>query len=183
MISGHVFIATSLDGFIARNDGSIEWLLQRDDPSEDHGYNLFIENIDAIIMGRGSFQSVRDFTPWPYTRPVLVLTATLADQPVPRELEGKVRFSGSSPEEAMAMLEAEGCRRVYIDGGLVIQSFLRLGLISDMVITHIPVLLGSGRSLFGPIPKDISLIHEETRTFPSGLVQSSYKLGTLNTEN
>lgn len=176
MTSGHVFIATSLDGYIARNDGAIEWLLERDDPSEDHGYDAFIETIDAIIMGRGTFEAVRNITPWFYTRPVLVLSATLADQRPPAELEYKVRFSGKSPEQAMAMLEAEGCRRVYVDGGQIIQSFLRLGLIDDMTITQVPVLLGGGRRLFGPTPSDICLAHEATQTFPSGLVQSRYRV-------
>ncbi|TPN47611.1 dihydrofolate reductase family protein [Mesorhizobium sp. B1-1-7] len=176
MIKGHVFIATSLDGFIARDDGEIEWLLERDDPSENHGMDDFIEKVDAVVMGRGTFEAVRDVRPWFYRRPVLVLSATLADQPVPDELEGRVRFSGKSPEQAMTMLEAEGCRHVYVDGGLVIQSFLQLGLIDDMTITRVPILLGSGRSLFGPTASDICLIHEETRSFPSGLVQSRYRL-------
>jgi dihydrofolate reductase len=178
MISGHVFIATSLDGFIARDNGAIEWLIERDDPSEDHGFDDFIAKIDVIIMGRGSFDALGDVRPWPYTRPVLVLSATLADQQVPHELEDKVRYSGKSPEQAMAMLEAEGCRHVYVDGGLIIQSFLRLGLVVDLVITRVPVLLGSGRSLFGPVASDISLVLEETRTFPSGLVQSRYQLAS-----
>lgn len=176
MISGHVFIATSVDGFIARNDGTIEWLLERDDPSENHGYDDFIEEMDAIIMGRGTFEAVRDISPWLYPRPVLVLSATLADQPVPDGLEDKVRICKKSPREAMAMLETEGCRRVYVDGGLTIQSFLQQGLIEDMVITRVPIVLGSGRSLFGQTASDICLIHKETRSFPSGLVQSSYRV-------
>jgi dihydrofolate reductase len=176
MISGHVFIATSLDGFIARDDGAIEWLLERDDPSENHGYDDFIEKIDAVIMGRGTFEAVRDVRPWFYDRPVVVLSATLANQRVPAELENRVRFSGKSPDQAMAMLEAEGCRRVYVDGGQIIQSFLQLGFIDDMTITQVPILLGRGRSLFGPTGSDICLIHEHTRSFPSGLVQSRYRL-------
>ncbi|HEY4545337.1 MAG TPA: dihydrofolate reductase family protein [Pedomonas sp.] len=176
MISGHVFIATSLDGFIARADGDIGWLLQRDDPSEDHGYDDFIKDIDVILMGRGTFEAMQAVRPWPYTRPVLVLSGSLKDDQMPDDLAGKVRFSDKSPEQAMAMLEAEGSRRVYVDGGLVIQSFLRAGLISDMVITSVPVLLGQGRRLFGPLPSDISLIHEGTRSFASGLVQSRYRI-------
>jgi dihydrofolate reductase len=176
MISGHVFIATSLDGFIARNNGDIDWLLQRDDSCEDHGYEAFIENIDVILMGRGTYEAIRDVRPWLYTRPVLVLSGSHKDQQVPAELTGNVRFSDRSPEQAMAMLEADGCRRVYVDGGLVIQSFLRAGLISDMVITRVPVLLGTGRSLFGGIPADIPLVHEHTRAFASGLVQSRYRI-------
>jgi len=176
MISGHVFIATSLDGFIAREDGDIGWLLDRDDPAEDHGYDAFIEDIDVILMGRGSYEGIADMRPWPYARPVVVLSASLNEQHVPRDLVGKVRIVGSAPEQAMAMLEGEGHRRVYVDGGLVIQSFLRAGLISDMVVTQIPVLIGDGRRLFGAIPSDILLIHESTRSFPSGLVQSRYRI-------
>lgn len=176
MISGHVFIATSLDGFIARKDGDIAWLLQRDDPSEDHGYDAFIANIDVILMGRGSYEAMQDARPWPYSRPVLVLSTSLKDHRAPQALAGKVRFSDKSPEQAMAMLEAEGNRRVYVDGGLVIQSFLRAGLIADMVITFVPVLLGEGRSLFGAIAADIPLAHEDTRAFASGLVQSRYRI-------
>ena len=174
MITGHVFIATSLDGFIACEDGAIEWLIERDDPAEDHGYDDFIKDIDVIIMGRGTFETVRDMKPWLYNRPVLVLSATLANQAVPADLAGKVRFSGKSPQQAMAMLEAEGHRRVYVDGGRVIQSFLREGLIRDLVITRVPILLGTGRPLFGPVSRQIPLTHVSTRSFPSGLVQSTY---------
>lgn len=174
MITGHVFIATSLDGFIARENGEIGWLLERDRPDEDHGYDDFIKDIDAIVMGRGTFEAVRGMGDWFYNRPVLVLSARLAQQEVPAELAGKVRFTSKSPQEAMALLEAEDRRRVYVDGGRVIQSFLALGMISDMVITRVPVLLGTGRPLFGGVQRDISLVHTGTRSFPSGLVQSSY---------
>jgi dihydrofolate reductase len=176
MITGHIFIATSLDGYIAREDGDIEWLLRHDASGEDHGYNDFIREIDAIIMGRGTFETVRDIKPWFYSRPVLVLSATLANQPVPADLVGKVRFTEKSPQQAMAMLEVEGCRRVYVDGGRVIQSFLSEGLISDLVVTRVPILLGSGRPLFGSLTHDIRLAHVSTRPFPSGLVQSTYSI-------
>lgn len=176
MITGHIFIATSLDGFIARDNGDIEWLLEHDASGEDHGYNDFIKDIDAIIIGRGTFEAVRDMKPWFYSRPVLVLSATLADQSVPDDLTGKVRFTGKSPQQAMAMLETEGCRRVYVDGGRVIQSFLLDGLVSDLVVTRVPILLGSGRPLFGPLTRDIRLAHVSTRAFSSGLVQSTYTI-------
>lgn len=174
MITGHVFIATSLDGFIARENGEIDWLLQHDQAGEDHGYDAFIRDIDVIVMGRGTFEAVRGLGDWFYNRPVLVLSSTLANQAVPAELDGKVRFTDKSPSEAMAMLEGQGCRRVYVDGGRVIQSFLGLGMVSDMVITRVPLLLGTGRPLFGGVQRDIALAHTGTRSFPSGLVQSSY---------
>ena len=176
MITAHVFIAISLDGFIARDDGDIAWLLERDDPTEDHGYFAFIADKDVIVMGRGSYEKALTFDAWPYDRPVVVLSKRLADASVPQELKGKVRFSAAAPKEVMAQLAAQKVRRVYVDGGQVVQSFLRDGLIGDMVITTVPVLIGSGRSLFGTVCQDIDLALVSSRSFPSGLVQSTYRL-------
>ncbi|RAS09228.1 dihydrofolate reductase family protein [Cupriavidus alkaliphilus] len=176
MITGHVFIATSLDGFIARPDGDIGWLLERDDPAEDHGYTDFIADKGAIVMGRGSYEKIITMGEWAYDRPVLVLSRQLAGKPVPDALQGKVRFSDATPQDAMAQLEAEGVQRVYVDGGQVVQSFLREGLIADMVVTTVPVLIGAGRPLFGTLPHDVGLKLESSRHFPSGLVQSSYRV-------
>jgi len=176
MITGHVFIATSLDGFIAREDGDIDWLLKHDKAGEDHGYDDFIRDIDVIVMGRGTYEAVRSMGEWFYTRPVLVLSAQLAQQEVPNELVGKVRFSDSSAGDAMAMLWSEGARRAYVDGGRIIQSFLEIGMISDMVITRVPILLGTGRPLFSGGRRDVALAHRGTRSFPSGLVQSRYEV-------
>ena len=176
MNTGHVFIATSLDGYIARPDGDIGWLLQRDAADEDHGYTDFIADKDMIVMGRGSFDKVRTFETWPYDRPVLVLSRQLAGTPVPPALEGKVRFSSQAPREAMRMLGEQGVRRVYVDGGQLVQSFLREGLIADMVITTVPVLIGAGRPLFGVLERDLDLELLGSRSFPSGLVQSTYRV-------
>lgn len=176
MITGHVFIATSLDGFIARTNGDIEWLLSRDDPNEDHGYQDFIKDIDGLVMGRGSFEGVAAAEPWPYDKPVVVLSKTLASSPVPDHLTGRVRFVDMTPRAAMEMLATEGWRRVYVDGGQIVQSFLREGLIADMVVTQVPVLIGEGRRLFGSVASDIPLTHVATKAFPSGLVQSLYKV-------
>jgi dihydrofolate reductase len=176
MITGHVFIATSLDGYIARPDGDIGWLLQRDDPAEDHGYTVFIADKDMIVMGRGSYEKVLGFEAWPYDRPVLVLSKRLAGAPVPERLRGKVRFADLAPAEAMRELERQGVRRAYLDGGRLVQSFLRERLIDDMVITTVPVLIGAGRPLFGELPGDRDLALVSSRSFPSGLVQSTYRL-------
>lgn len=176
MTTTHVFIAISLDGFIAREDGDIEWLLQRDDPTEDHGYAAFIADKDMIVMGRGSYEKVLTLDTWPYDRPVLVLSKQLAETPLPEALKGKVWFSNRAPKDAMEKLAEENVRRVYVDGGRLVQSFLRDGLIADMVITTVPVLLGSGRPLFGALIQDIDLRLVSSRSFPSGLVQSTYRL-------
>jgi len=176
MTTAHIFIATSLDGFIARPDGDIDWLLQRDDSTEDHGYSAFISDKDLIVMGRGTYEKVLTFDTWPYDLPVLVISEQLADTPVPEALMGKLRFSNRAPKDVMEELAEQGVRRVYVDGGQLVQSFLREGLITDMLITIVPVLIGSGRPLFGSLPQDIDLQLVSSHSFPSGLVQSSYRL-------
>ncbi|QKV18638.1 dihydrofolate reductase family protein [Oricola thermophila] len=174
MTTGHVFIATSLDGHIARPDGDIGWLLERDREDEDHGYDDFIADIDGIIMGRNSYEKMLAYDDWPYTRPVIVASRSLSASDLPGELAGKVEIVGGTPRELMDAAARRGWKRAYVDGGRLVQSFLREGLIEDMVITQVPVLIGEGRPLFGPLERDISLDHVETRSFPSGLVQSRY---------
>jgi len=175
-ITGHVFIATSLDGFIARPDGTLDWLLSRDAPDEDHGYTAFIASMDCIVMGRGTYKAVLGFPEWPYTLPVLVLSKTLAGQPVPDHLQGKVSFANLTPQQALQTLADQGHRRAYVDGGQIVQSFLRGGLIETLTITTAPVLIGQGRPLFGALPQDIPLIHTGSTAFPSGLVQSTWRI-------
>jgi dihydrofolate reductase len=176
MSAGHVFIATSLDGFIAREDGDIAWLLARDDPDEDHGFDAFIAGMGAMVMGAGTWLSVRDLDPWPYPVPVLVLSRRLAGTRPPDRLAGKVRFADLSPQAAMDLCTAEGAKRVYVDGGQVIRSFLNAGLIDEIILTQVPVLLGRGLPLFGPVAQDIGLELLSSRAFPSGLVQSHYRI-------
>ena len=176
MITAHVFIAASLDGFIARENGDIGWLIERNDPAEDYGYNRFIDRIDAIIMGRATFEKVRHMGPWTYDRPVFVMSSRLTEKAVPEELRGNIHFTNKPPRELLAMLESAGHQRVYVDGGQVVQSFLANGLIDDIILTHVPILLGSGRPLFGHLSSDIPMTLERTCSFPSGLVQSHYRL-------
>lgn len=175
MTTAHVFIATSLDGYIARADGDIGWLLARDDPSEDHGYDAFIADKDLVVMGRGSYEKVCTFDQWPYTLPVLVLSKQLAGSAVPPALHGKLRFADLAPAALMDELASQGVRRIYLDGGRLLQSFLRAGLVADMVITTVPVLIGAGRPLFGELAQDVGLQLVASRSFPSGLVQSTYR--------
>jgi len=179
-VSGHVFIAVSVDGFIARTDGSIDWLeppaseLPHEAAREDHGYDSFVADMDGIIMGRGTFEKVLTFGAWPYTKPVIVLSRTLSDEDLRPDLHDKVRIANLPPKQLVAELSGIGWRRAYIDGGKVIQAFLCAGLVENLVVTRIPILIGNGIPLFGSLPADIHLKHIETTTFPSGFVQSTY---------
>jgi dihydrofolate reductase len=176
MITGHVFIATSLDGFIARKSGELDWLMKQQIGGEEHGYDAFVESVDGLVMGRGSFQNALTFGKWPYDKPVVVMSRTLNQDNVPKSISDRVRLTQLGPSDVMKMLEGDGWSRVYVDGGKVVQSFLRDGLISDIVLTHVPVLIGEGLSLFGSLEADIDLNHVDTRTFPSGLVTSRYRV-------
>lgn len=175
--TGHVFIASSLDGYIARKNGDIGWLDRPDMTVEDHGFDAFMASVDGLVMGRASFEKVLSFgIDWPYSKPVVVLSRTLTDTDLPGDLQGKVRTSSLAPEALMTELANQGWTRAYVDGGQVIQSFLRAGLIDDMVLTRIPVLLGDGLPLFGALDQDIVLEHQSTHSFASGLVTSAYKI-------
>jgi len=177
--AGHVFIATSLDGFIARPDGGLDWLPGMGEgedampEAEDHGYDAFIAGMDGIVMGGATFRVALGFDPWPYALPVVVVSRTLTESDVPAALRTRITLARSI-EEARTATAASGWRHAYIDGGQVITAYLVAGAIADMVITRVPVLLGSGLPLFGRVPADIRLRHLGTTTFPSGLVQSRY---------
>ena len=164
-----VFIATSLDGFIARADGALDWLPPGG--GEPHGYDEFMATVDALVIGRKTFETVLTFDSWPYgEKPVFVLsTRTLAPAPVGAVVE----CMSGAPAEIVSRLAARGIRHVYVDGGITIQRFLEAGLIQRLIITRIPVILGSGIPLFGPVDRDITLRHIATREYPS-FVQSEY---------
>ena len=167
-----VFIATSLDGFIAREDGTLDWLPS--DP-EPHGYDEFIASVDAIVIGRKTFETVLTFGEWAYgTKPVVVLSSRPSELTAPK---GAVcDMMSGTPTEVVARLAERGLQHLYVDGGVTIQGFLEAGLIQRLVITRIPVLLGRGIPLFGPISRDVRLEHVATRAYPSGLVQSEYRV-------
>jgi dihydrofolate reductase len=176
MITGHVFIGTSLDGFIARKNDDIAWLTDYPTLGEDHGFEAHMARVDGVVMGRGTFEVIKDMRPWYYSKPVVVLSRSLSQADIPAEIADKVEVLDAAPEAAMQILENRGWQAAYVDGGTVIQSFLRAGLIEDMVISRIPVLIGEGIPLFGPLAQDLVLVHEETRSFPSGMVQSRYRV-------
>ncbi|HEV7644373.1 MAG TPA: dihydrofolate reductase family protein [Pyrinomonadaceae bacterium] len=169
-----VFIATSLDGFIARPDGALDWLPK--DP-EPHGYDEFIATVDAIIMGRKTFEIVLGFGTWPFgVKPVIGLSSKPSELKAP---DGAVfEAMSGTPHEVVERLAERGLKHLYIDGGVTIQRFLEAGLIRHMTITRIPVLLGNGIPLFGPLSRDIRLEHVATRSYPSGIVQSEYVIAS-----
>ncbi|TLN00104.1 dihydrofolate reductase [bacterium] len=173
-----VFIATSLDGFIARSDGSIDWLNEANKsvtPGEDCGYGKFMADVDALVMGRNTFEQVLTFESWPYgSTPVVVLSHR--EISLSPNLPKSVSVSNKTPTELVASLTERGARKIYVDGGLTIQSFFAAGLIDDITITVIPVLLGTGKPLFGPLQTDLHLVHEGTTAFEFGFVQSRYRV-------
>ena len=165
-----VFVGTSLDGFIARPDGAFDFLPS--DGGEPHGYDEFMASVDALVMGRKTYETVLPFETWPYgEKPVVVLSSRpLAPAPPGVSVE---RMSGA-PADIVAQLAARGIGHIYVDGGMTIQGFLAAGLIQRLIITRVPVLIGVGIALFGAIPHDIRLTHVATRQFAGGLVQSEY---------
>jgi dihydrofolate reductase len=168
-----VFVGASVDGFIARLDGGLDWLPE--DGGEPHGYEEFLASVDALVIGRHTFETVLSFGTWPYgAKRVVVLSHRPVDLAAARG--GVVEAMAGTPAEIIARLAASGAPNLYVDGGLTIQAFLRAGLVRRLVITRVPVLIGTGIPLFGALPHDVPLQHVATRSFPSGLVQSEYHL-------
>lgn len=175
---GHVFIAATLDGFIARLDGDIDWLTDppsnqghapgHDGPNPPPDYQALMDAVDHLVMGRGTYEKVLTFDSWPYAKPVIVLSTTLAE-----EGDGRVTVARDIPQ-TVELLGARGSEGVYVDGGKVIQGFLEHDLIDEITLTHAPALLGHGLPLFGSLSRDIRLTHTGTLTTDAGMVSSHY---------
>jgi dihydrofolate reductase len=164
-----VFIATSLDGYIARTDGSIDWLTIVHPVDEAHGYSSFMASVDAIVIGRGTYDTVLGFDHWPYAgKRVTVMTHRPA-----RARQDEKFFSGSAAELVEHLHDA---KRVYVDGGKVISQFLAAGLIDDLTISVIPIILGEGLRLFCGGEREQRLELEGQRSWPSGMVQLRYRI-------
>jgi dihydrofolate reductase len=167
-----VFVGTSVDGFIARPDGALDFLPPGG--GEPHGYDEFIATVDAIVIGRKTFETVLAMESWPYgNKRVVVLSSRPVDL---SEVSGVVEQMGGDPKEIVSKLAATGAHHLYVDGGITVQYFLRAGLVQRLVITRVPVLIGEGIALFGALPHDICLDHVATRQYASGLVQSEYRV-------
>lgn len=169
-VKASVFVGTSLDGFIARTNGDLDFLPPGG--GEPHGYDEFIASVDALVIGRNTFDTVLAFDAWPYgKKPVFVLsTRPLGATPPGAIVE---RMFGE-PAAVISQLAARGIQHAYVDGGITVQRFLRAGLIDRLIVTRVPVLIGTGIPLFGRLERDIILTHVATRQYASGLVQTEY---------
>ncbi len=169
-----VYIAASLDGYIAGPDNDLDWLEQLPNPDDDDfGFEDHMASIDAVVMGRGTFDAVSTFRPWPYDKPVLVVSSTLGE--IAEDLSGSVEVISGSPNEVVDRCRQKGLDDLYIDGGRLVTSFLEAGLIDEMTISWIPVLLGAGIPLFGALPQQLWWTHVSTKSFAGGMVQSTYR--------
>jgi dihydrofolate reductase len=180
-LTGCVFVGTSLDGFIAREDGDLDWLTSVGDELGDTGYEEFFGGVDAMVLGRATYDTVVGFPEWPYAgKRVFLLSRTLhrsytGNSPPSVPLPAETTVHPTLGDVIDALL-AEGRRRVYVDGGRTIQSFLRAGLVREITITRAPVLLGSGIPLFGPLHGDVHLRYTGGRELGAGFTQSSYEV-------
>ena len=172
------YIGTSLDGFIARKNGEIDWLVQFDSDEINQSYAKFSSEIDAILMGSGTFEKVLTFRDWFYRQKVFVLTSQIKQ--IPDNLKEKVTIMSMQPKEALAFLSGNGYSNIYVDGGKDIQSFLKENLLDELIITKVPTLIGNGIPLFGELDHDIPLEHLKTNLFANGLVMSHYKINRHN---
>jgi len=172
-MAASVFIGVSVDGFIARPNGDLDFLPPGG--GEPHGYDEFIASVDALVIGRKTFETVLAFPEWPYGKKrVVVLSSRPLDLSAVRG--GTAEQMSGTPAEIVSKLAASGVQHAYIDGGITIQRFLRAGLIQHLIITRVPVLIGEGIPLFGTLPHDIRLRHVATKHYQSGLVQTEYEV-------
>ena len=170
-----VYLGLSLDGFIADKDGGVAWLDMVHVPEgDDLGYAVFMQDVDALVMGRVTFDTVLGFdVPWPYDKPVYVWSRRAVA--IPEALEGKAFGIQGSPEEIVATLAAAGHTRLYIDCGKTVQAFLAADLVDELILTRLPIVLGEGIPLFGALPKPLPLKHVRTEVLLGQLVKSTYR--------
>lgn len=174
-MTASVFVGVSVDGFLARPDGALDFLPE---DAEPHGYDEFMASVDALVIGRKTFETVMGFPAWPYgDKRVVVLSHGPLDLSAAVARGGRVEQMGGPPAEIVARLAASGSSHLYVDGGITIQEFLRAECIQRLIVTRVPVLIGQGIPLFGTLPRDVPLRHMATRHYPSGLVQTEYAIG------
>ena len=170
-----VYIAASLDGYIADAEGGVEWLdCVPTPPGDDLGFFDFMAGIDALVMGRVSYETVIGFDQgWIYNKPVYVWSS--GSVTVPEELEGRVFPVRGTVAEVQASLAADGLRHLYLDGGRTVQSFLEVDAVDELIITRIPMVLGGGVPLFGHLDAGLLFDHVKTEVLAEHLVKSHYR--------
>ncbi len=173
-MSNIVYIATSLDGYIADKENKLDWLMETPNPDEDDfGFQAFMDSVDAVVMGRNTLDVVLSFDgPWPYTKPLFVLSNTLTS--VPKGYEDKVTIISGEPKQIVPQLKEQGFERLYIDGGRTIQGFMQQDLIDEMIITTIPTVLGGGIPLFGDLEKPVKFKHMKSERFLDCIVKNHF---------
>lgn len=134
-----LYIATSLDGYIARKDGSLDWL----PPPDQEGYEEFISTIDVILMGRKTYEAIKAMGEWPYTQEVIVFTSH------PGRHDEKARFTSDDPQTVLSHLRTHKGKNIWLEGGgELIKAFHEKGLIDEYIIAVVPVTIGDGIPLF-----------------------------------
>lgn len=166
----YVFIATSIDGYIADREGKIDWLPEPD--GLDYGFDDFMKKIDALIMGKNTFIMVDSFDcPWPYSKHVFVASNSLKE--LAKKYDGKVTLLNGTPTEILKTVHNRGFKNLYIDGGVNIQNFLKQDLVDELIITTVPVVLGGGKPLFGDLNSSLNFKHIETQKI-GDLIKNHY---------
>ena len=170
-----VFIAKSLDGYIADQNGNLDWLEMIPNPDNiDMSFINLMQEVDAVVMGSATYKVVCNFEgDWPYSKPVYVLSSSI--QKIPEKLADKVMLLKGKPQEILSEIHLKGHFKLYIDGGTTIQNFLKVDLIDELIITTIPILLGGGFPLFGKLSTRLEFEHVESKVFLNQLVQDHYR--------
>ncbi len=168
-----VYVGTSLDGFIARKDGDFGWLSGFASDEAIKAYEAFIEKVDAIVIGKNTFEKVLAFSSWPYTKKVFVLSKSMKE--VPDAVKGKVIILSMRPKDLLVHLANLGFLNLYIDGGVVIQDFLKEDLVDELTVAKAPILIGSGIPLFDYLESDLPFRHISTQVQSNGLVRTWYE--------
>jgi len=176
-----VYIGTSLDGFIARKNGDIDWLTQFANDEAISAYEEFMNRIDSIVIGKGTFEKVLTFPSWPYEKKVFVLSTSIKQ--VPDKVKDKVNILVMNPDELLSYLFRGGFTSIYVDGGKVIQDFLKKDLIDELIIAKAPILIGAGIPLFASLDIDLQFKHIKTQIQSNGIIRSYYERQKINANN
>lgn len=195
-MEGTVYVAMTLDGYIARPDGSLDFLdafhsttssssvdsstssnvVGNQNSDDMPNFDEFLESMDAIVMGRKTFEKVLSFgvDVWPYgSKPMVVWTRDVDSVTLPLEKKGFVQVSSKTPSDIMRDFgRREGCRRIYVDGGATVQAFMKDGLIQNFHLTVLPIVLGEGIPLFRN--QEVKLNLERSQAYPNGMVTLVY---------